>query len=253
MSIHNAYSKYKSTFQSPHILKLDKTGPCSTIDKIAIIVPFRDNKYQNRKTQLAKFLPYYKKHLPEATIFVIEQTKDGQKFNRGKLLNIGFDLAKTSHNIFIFHDVDLLADQQALTYYKYSCPNSAVHIGHLWREKYTFDKFLGGVVSINKQSFEKINGFPNNFWGWGGEDDAFRNRLILNNMVIFRPQNGTIKEMTHKRTSDFAELTLEPIEKKRLILDDLTNWTSNGLSNLKYKVIKKTNTHYLVDIYLRKI
>ena len=25
----------------------------------------------------------------------------------------------------------------------------------------------------------KINGFPNNFWGWGGEDKAIRNRMCF--------------------------------------------------------------------------
>ena len=58
----------------------------------------------------------------------MEQSDDGRKFNRGKLLNIGFDIARknkcrpasntsttrtgngqiSNHDVFIFHDVDLL-------------------------------------------------------------------------------------------------------------------------------------------------
>lgn len=41
-------------------------------------------------------------------IFIIEQSMDGRKFNRGKLLNAGFDMARNDYDTFIFHDVDLL-------------------------------------------------------------------------------------------------------------------------------------------------
>lgn len=41
---------------------------------------------------------------------MVEQTADGRKFNRGKLLNAGFDMARDDYDVFIFHDVDLLPD-----------------------------------------------------------------------------------------------------------------------------------------------
>jgi len=33
------------------------------------------------------------------------------------------------------------------------------------------------VSSLSKEQFLKINGFPNNYWGWGGEDDDIFNRF----------------------------------------------------------------------------
>jgi hypothetical protein len=42
---------------------------------------------------------------------------------------------------------------------------------------------------MTKKSFEKINGFPNNFWG-GAEDDALRVRISKNNIVVYRPSEG---------------------------------------------------------------
>jgi hypothetical protein len=86
---------------------------------IAIIVPYRDvHAAQKRAAHLRRFVPHMIAFLSRRSdvisnfhIYVIEQSDDQRKFNRGKLLNIGFDLAKKSgrkHDVFIFHDVDLL-------------------------------------------------------------------------------------------------------------------------------------------------
>lgn len=37
-------------------------------------------------------------------------------------------------------------------------------------------QYFGGVSSLSKEQYLKINGFPNNYWGWGGEDDDIYNR-----------------------------------------------------------------------------
>ncbi len=37
-------------------------------------------------------------------------------------------------------------------------------------------QYFGGVSSMSKDQYLKINGFPNNYWGWGGEDDDIYNR-----------------------------------------------------------------------------
>ena len=36
--------------------------------------------------------------------------------------------------------------------------------------------YAGGVVSINRENFFKINGYANDYWGWGSEDDDFSAR-----------------------------------------------------------------------------
>jgi len=35
---------------------------------------------------------------------------------------------------------------------------------------------IGGVMSINRENYYLVNGFPNIYWGWGGEDDDFSAR-----------------------------------------------------------------------------
>jgi predicted glycosyltransferase involved in capsule biosynthesis len=151
--------------------------------KIAIIVPFRDlHVQQHRSKQLQEFIPTMRAFLATSAfsfkIFVIEQSSDGRKFNRGKLLNIGYALAKSEDcNIFIFHDVDLIPSNELLRFYTKMPFENPIHIARIWDRYNKNESYFGGIVSFNFIQFENINGFPNNFWGWGGEDDELYKRI----------------------------------------------------------------------------
>ncbi len=140
-------------------------------DTIAIIVPFRDVAIQKRKEQLDQFIPKINDFLSKARnsqfrIYIVEQSNDNRKFNRGKLLNIGFDLARRDQcKIFIFHDVDLLPSEELLNCYTSIPSSNPLHIAHVWDRYNKNNKYFGGIVSFSQEMFEKINGFPNNFWG----------------------------------------------------------------------------------------
>jgi hypothetical protein len=66
---------------------------------VAIIVPYRDiHASQKRAAHLAKFIPHMNAFLGKLVqqgrvsdyhIYIVEQSDDKRKFNRGKLLNIG--------------------------------------------------------------------------------------------------------------------------------------------------------------------
>jgi hypothetical protein len=65
--------------------------------KLAIIVPYRNQVEQNRAEQLKLFNQYMPQFLDRVSpplerfkIFIVEQSDDNEKFNRGKLLNIGY-------------------------------------------------------------------------------------------------------------------------------------------------------------------
>ena len=51
---------------------------------------------------------------------------------------------------------------------------------------------LGGIIKFKSKCIEKINGFPNDFWGWGIEDKALQNRSEFFN--INKKTNLTNKE-----------------------------------------------------------
>ena len=208
--------------------------------KIAIIIPYRNNKYQSRDKQLAMFIEYYHNYLPSniCDIYIIEQSDDGKKFNRGALLNIGYKISKkNSYDMYIFHDVDLVSPPEIKKVSSY-ISDIPIHIASLWKEKYNFADFMGGIISFDSNTYEKVNGYPNKFYGWGGEDDAIYNRLVINNIPIGKitsESNINIKEMNHQNTSEIEELTNK--NKKFNILNDLKYWKNDGINSIKYKIL----------------
>lgn len=52
-----------------------------------------------------------------------------------------------------------------------------VHIARVWGRYSGNPKYIGGAVAFTGADFKRINGFPNTFWGWGGEDDEMRRRI----------------------------------------------------------------------------
>ena len=112
---------------SDNAMKKNRTSYSEIKPEIAIIVPYRDlHKEQSRKQQLDLFIPSITKFMElnkktSATyrIYIIEQSNDDRKFNRGKLLNIGFQIACSEGcKALIFHDVDLI-------------PSAGLHFIHL--------------------------------------------------------------------------------------------------------------------------
>lgn len=45
---------------------------------------------------------------------------------------------------------------------------------------------FGGVSAITAKQYTAINGFSNKFWGWGGEDDDFFNRVSHHGLIVSR-------------------------------------------------------------------
>lgn len=243
MNINDLYWKYKKSRKTNKIINVEYPKNIKK-RKIAIIIPYRNNSDNVRKNHLDHLYSHMTKILKnvEFKIFVIEQSDDGKKFNRGKLLNIGLKIAMDEkYRILITHDVDLLPQENILNYYlkKFKFP---MHIAWQWKTKYTFSEYFGGIVSFNPTSVKKINGYPNDFWGWGGEDDALYNRVAHTIGKIGRPIIGDIEDITHNGpTKD----TIND-EKKQNILNDLKKWKTDGLNNLSYKIInKETDVNYL--------
>jgi len=246
-NVFEQYKKYKEDRKKIEKVEIKLDDIEEEKSKVAIIIPYRNNKYQSRDKQLAMFIEYYNDYLPSniCDIYVIEQSDDNKKFNRGALLNIGYKISqKESYDMYIFHDVDLVSPQEIKKVYTYKS-DIPIHIASLWKEKYNFADFMGGIISFDSNTFEKVNGYPNRFYGWGGEDDAIYNRLVINNISIGKiiaDSNVDIKEMNHQNTSDIEELTNK--NKKFNILNDLKYWKNDGINNIKFKILEEIIIKY---------
>lgn len=199
-----------------------------------IIVPFREQLEQKRGEQLKKFVSHIHRYHPDWIVLIIEQSNDGKKFNRGALLNVGAKIANDNNlDYVIFHDVDLLPLMKIVPYYT-AFPEKPIHIGKIWKTKYSGDTFLGGILSISIDDLKKINGFPNNFWGWGGEDDAMRNRLKYKKMEVYQPtlRNEGIKELHHVDTR-----TNQEWKNMRKWEDLKEDDGKSGYRNVKYDIL----------------
>ena len=151
--------------------------------KVAIIVPFRDlHEEQRRSAHLKQFVAYMTKYMSSLfipfKIFIMEQSDDGRKFNRGKLLNLGYHIsASEGYDTFILHDVDLLPSMNLMQHYRSRPDANPVHIAKVWNRYNNNPDYFGGIVVFDKRQYESINGYPNNYWGWGGEDDEMMLRV----------------------------------------------------------------------------
>ena len=189
------------------------------------------------------------------------------KFNLGILKNIGFKLASDKNkdienSYYVLSDVDLLPSNELLEdYLKY--PKTPIHLGNKGT-RYTgnADSFLGGVLSVNSEDFIKSNGYPNNFWGWGGEDDALKRRLDRNNIRIERPEGSVIDLEELNLTEKLQDLKQNQSKEylKEKLDQDKTEWNKNGLNTLEglYKTISKKQyggskniSHYKVYLKAR--
>ena len=107
------------------------------------------------------------------------------------LYNIGFTEAVKHGNwsCFIFHDVDLLPENDMNMYNCSNFPNSIKHMSvavDKFEYELPYSWLVGGVVAFTKEQFKLVNGYSNQFWGWGGEDDDLYKRVEAKDLSIVR-------------------------------------------------------------------
>ncbi|XP_004677775.1 PREDICTED: beta-1,4-galactosyltransferase 1 [Condylura cristata] len=225
--------------QNPQVKVGGRYSPkdCKSPHKVAIIIPFR-NRQEHLKYWLYYLHPILQRQQLDYGIYVINQAGD-VKFNRAKLLNVGFQesLKDYDYNCFVFSDVDLIPMDDHNTYRCFPQPR---HIS-VAMDKFGFSlpyvQYFGGVSALSKQQFLTINGFPNNYWGWGGEDDDIFNRLVFKGMSISRP-NAVVGKCRMIRHSRDKKNEPNPQRFDRIAHTKETMF-SDGLNSLTYKVLDK--------------
>ncbi|OWF44555.1 Beta-1,4-N-acetylgalactosaminyltransferase bre-4 [Mizuhopecten yessoensis] len=225
-----------------------KPRSCIARHRVAIIIPYR-----NRKEHLIKLMnnlhSILQRQQLDYGIYVIEVAPMSD-FNRALSLNIGFQEASREYDYqcFIFHDVDLLPENDRNMY---TCPTDPRHMSvavDRLKYKLPYATIFGGVVAMTKEHFLTVNGFSNKFFGWGGEDDDMYKRINYTHLNItrYKPKIARYRMLAHRKDSS--------VNTERFYLLRHTNdtWRTDGLNSLTYRHIKTDRhrlfTYVLVDI-----
>ena len=112
-----------------------------------------------------------------------------------------------------------------------------------WDRYSNNEKYFGGIVSFSEDDMKRINGYPNTFWGWGGEDDEMQKRLETVNIKWVAPDNGTIVDLEDMDITTKMNFLRENKEWKCMVkweaLDEhVMTWKTNGLADLSYDIMK---------------
>ena len=146
--------------------------------KLGVCVPYR-----NREAHLKEFVPRVGEYLDskgiEYFMYFGHQTDD-KLFNRGAMKNIAAKHAfEDGCDYIVWHDIDMVPEEGC----DYSFPKEkprhiATQISQMDYEL-KYEEYFGGAILFSKEQVERTNGYSNDYWDWGMEDDDLFWRCVL--------------------------------------------------------------------------
>lgn len=198
------------------------------VPNLVFIIPYRDR--EQHYNFFVRHMKYILEDVNKYKIFFIHQ-KDNRSFNRGALKNIGFLVIKKLYpnhykNItIVFNDIDTMPFTK--NFFDYSTKSGTIK--HFFGFKFA----LGGIVSINANDFETINGFPN-LWSWGYEDNLLNTRAINKGLKIDRSHFYPILD---ENILQFPHTIKRAVNKNEYeIFKSKTKEGINSIYNLQYTI-----------------
>lgn len=213
--------------------------------RLTIVIPYRD-----RKRHLRQLLPVLREKLLgqklNHRVLVVEQ-EHGAMFNRGRLLNAGIHYSAEHSDYYCLHDVDAVP-----VVANYACPSQPLRLVNKiigWQGKSRHnDYYFSGAVSIRKDQVQAANGFSNEYWGWGKEDDDFFFRLLLTELLCYYDLDGTYQDLPNpphqqvQRRYPWAPPHIRRNRRRRSrLLRGLADPACDGLNTLRYEVIERSD------------
>ena len=185
--------------------------------KLGVCVPYR-----NRESHLKEFIPKVGAYLESKGIdycMYFAHQVDDKLFNRGATKNVAAKHAfEDGCDYIVWHDIDMIPEDGC----DYSFPEKTpIHIAtHISQMDYKlkYQEYFGGAVLFSKEQVEKTNGYSNDYWDWGMEDDDLFWRCVLegygdtkhlelNRIESFARFNGKSSSITIPSTRNIAHLT----------------------------------------------
>ncbi|HEY4369903.1 MAG TPA: galactosyltransferase-related protein [Steroidobacteraceae bacterium] len=211
--------------------------------RLTILIPYRDRQEHLRQL-LPQLTATLRKQEIDYRVLVIEQEAGGL-FNRGKLVNVGIQHAAQASDYYCIHDVDAVP-----VVANYLCPSQPLRLMHKVRrgagEEERPTHYFSAAVSIRKEQVVAANGFSNEYWGWGKEDDDFFFRLLLADCVCYYDTLGTFHDLPNPAAQQVQRsgFSLPPHvatnrKRRSLLLRGLLDPVTDGLNTLHYEIIDR--------------
>lgn len=230
---------------------------------LVVGVPFREDATGARLSQLDELLKRFAEGVfvhPErrALVIVAEQSNDSQKFNRGQALNCAFAHARERYGAsinastrYVCHDCDMAPSASCADAYfeREGGELETVRVLEARGGRYDATACFGGVTIYDWKAYERTNGYPNGFWGWGGEDNAAFARVRDADVRVERTKDVEFDDMELNDGVDTLESKLSRLdmhnariamkEKVELLRMNSKNWREDGLSSLRFAVLSE--------------
>ncbi|XP_073473487.1 beta-1,4-galactosyltransferase 4-like [Aquarana catesbeiana] len=219
---------------------------CRAQQRVAILIPHR-HREKHLLYLLDNLHPFLQRQQLDYGIYVIHQAGD-EKFNRAKLLNVGYleALKEEKWDCFILHDVDLIPENDFNTYLCDTEPKHLVVGRNVTRYKLLYKGYFGGVTAMTSNQFAQVNGYSNNYWGWGGEDDDLWLRVSYNKMMVVRPPPEIARYTMVFHTRDSGN---EVNSRRMELLKEASKvWKTDGLNSCTYKLLSVEHKPLYVNI-----
>ncbi|XP_027227403.2 beta-1,4-galactosyltransferase 4 isoform X2 [Penaeus vannamei] len=220
---------------------------CAPRQRLAVIVAFRD-----RAAMLGPFLyrmhPFLQQQSMNYSIYLVEQTPEGG-FNQAKMYNVGFVRARAEGpwDCFVFHDVDCLPENDNNLYF---CADQPRHLG-VARSKTGYqlvhnNKYMGCANALTGWQVDRVNGWSNRYFGWGGEDNDMSRRIRASGMGVVRmdPAVATYMMLKHppaRRNPDRREILREAVR----------TYKEDGLNTLNYTLVQMERRPLYTWLFVR--
>jgi hypothetical protein len=209
--------------------------------------------YRDRLTHLNVFVTYMNRYFPNLRLAICEQA-DKEVWNKGLLYNAGYKELAQDYDYIILHDIDTIPAVN-VDYSYTPVPTLLSTECSQYGYTYYFHTYFGGVIGINKEHYELINGFSNRFRGYGGEDDQVYRRCVEKGITPEKRLGNRFENFVHPKpdvrqgtafwhTPDYQnnlQLAVGPID------------YTDGLSSAQYKVISKTDSKEAVHLRISTI
>ncbi|KAK0687802.1 B4GT3 galactosyltransferase, partial [Pygoscelis papua] len=209
---------------------------CLARYKSAILVAYRNQeKYLHHL--LYYIHPFLQRQQLSYSIYLIQQVGSGT-FNRAKLLNVGVReaLKDEDWDCLLLHDVDLVPEND---YNLYVCdeyyPKHMASAMDKFQYTLPYKSFFGGVSALTPEHYMKMNGFPNTYWGSGGENDDIATSpcpLWKSVSSAASAANITFVLLSNCRYSSFFRPTSRHNTRK--------TWKDDGMNSLESKLLSRT-------------